>query len=111
LINALEAPETEPSEACPQVDVFPYEMTTDDVLRERLQMLEEVCAQGAPDWVLHMTKNSLSWAMLDARLRSVPTDVLQRTAQRMQRLAQHPQMNDDHARTNQAVYAALQERQ
>lgn len=111
LINALEAPQTEPSAACPQIDAFPFEMTTDAILRERLQVLEEACSLGAPDEVLHWAKNALSWAMLATRLRSVPTTILERTAQRMQRLSQHPQMNDEHNRTNRAVYAALQERQ
>lgn len=110
LINAFEAPQTEPSATCPQVDAFPFEMITDETLRERLLVLEEACSLGAPDEVLHSAKNALSWAMLDARLRSVPTAILERAGQRMQRLSEHPQMNDNHVRTNSALHAALQER-
>lgn len=86
------------------------DLSFDEALREQFRMLEEVCSQGAPNWVLHLAKDALSWGMLDARLRSVPMGTLQRAAQRIQRLSQHPHMsNDEHARAR-AIYTALQER-
>jgi nucleoside-diphosphate-sugar epimerase len=109
LINAFEAPQANHSATCPQVDNFPFEMTTDARLVERLRALERVCAEGAPNEVLHEAKDNLSWTMLDTRLRSVSKTVLERIARRMANVSYREQLTDEHRRINSTVNAALRQ--
>ncbi len=111
LISAFEASQTDASESCAQVDRFPFEISTNNVLARRLHNLEAACAEGAPDGALHQARDELSWAMLDARLRRVVPRVLQRTAQRMEILSGRQPMNEEHTRINDAVRLALGEAQ
>ncbi len=111
LINGFEASQTDSSETCIQVDRFPFLVETNGIFVQKLHMLELACKESASDNTLHRIKDELSWTMLDARLRRVPVDSLQRTARRMEILSGKQHMNEEDMRINSAVYTALQARQ
>lgn len=108
LINGFEAAQTSPSESCPQADRFPFVVEGDDCLAEDYKVLAFAAAENAPYEVLHEAKDNLSWSMLDARLRRVPQDTMQRTAERMERMPYHT-MNEEHLQTNEAIARRLSE--
>ncbi len=110
LISAIEAPLTAPSATCPEVDVFPVHTESRSRPRHHVDELEKLCAENAPDHVLHRVKDRLSWELLDALLARVPIDCLGRTAHRAARTSGTADLTDLHRRIDAAIYEALRKR-
>lgn len=110
LINALEAPEAVTSIGCSQVDRFNFTVHSSNDVRQRLGNLASMCIEGASNKKLHDVKNEILWTILDARLKRLSPEILQRTARRMRELSEYCSMNEEHSRTNGAVYTELQAR-
>ena len=77
------------------------------MVNERLQDLEQACADSSPAQRLHDAKDALSWALLDARLAKIPQNTLQRVALRVERERGRHAVYEEHEKTNQAIKKAL----
>lgn len=107
LINAFEAPQASHSVASPQVDSFPLEIKTTPQLAASMAALEAVCLSNGSDDELRQASAALSWSMLDARLGSVPADVLARSNNKIVGRQDYEQLPAEHRRTAEAVGRAL----
>lgn len=108
LINAWEAPETKPSESCPEVDRTPFAVAHDAELDACFDELAKACADNATDEELREIMDTLAWKMLEARLRRVPVEVLKRNAIRMSRIP--PDMiASEHRRINNVLFRVYEE--
>ena len=80
LISAFEATGARRS-WCPDVDVFPLQMTAADGLDEQMHALASTCARTEEPGVVRAALDELSWSLFDATLSAVPRQVLTRAVQ------------------------------
>jgi hypothetical protein len=80
LISAFEATGARRS-CCPDVDMFPLQMASADVLDERMYALAGTCARTEDPGAVRAALDELSWSLFDATLSAVPRPVLTRAAQ------------------------------
>jgi nucleoside-diphosphate-sugar epimerase len=77
LLNAFEAAQAERS-PCPRADAFALKMAPVPGLAERMQALEDVCARTQQPRPVRAALDELSWSLLDATLKAVPSRELAR---------------------------------
>ncbi|HSX44830.1 MAG TPA: SDR family NAD(P)-dependent oxidoreductase [Candidatus Saccharimonadales bacterium] len=103
LISGLEAHDSNSAKATPQIDTFSLGFGDATELRKYVDRLYNN-QQSATPQQLKTDLDDLSWSLLDARLKAVPTEVIDRTAKRIAR--QPSQTADaDHHRTDQVLLA------
>jgi dTDP-4-dehydrorhamnose reductase len=111
LINFSEAPQAQASATCPEVDVFPLEIESDQELIDKFYELGQACQyEDNPD-LLREKNRMFSWAMLNSRLRTVPITVIERAAKRIPQHQAIQMLTDEHIKTNTAIEEILVQRQ
>jgi nucleoside-diphosphate-sugar epimerase len=110
LINAIEADAVDESVNCPAVDTFPLEIATTPELMQKYEELRMAYKNTDHNGLLRTQNQALGWAMLDARLMRLPTEVLERQAARVQSIAATESLSPEHEQTGEAIRAALRAR-
>jgi nucleoside-diphosphate-sugar epimerase len=100
LLNAYEAAALV-SPAVPAADAFQLRFAADPRLRAMLSRLHGTCARTYDPVPLRQELNELSWALLDATLRTAPQQVLLRSAALAK--AHWDTMSPDHRRILEAI--------
>jgi len=117
LISALEWPVRpaiggrDPRTGVEQVDCFSIEYASREAFDSMLSMLEAACRDNEPPDLLRKKEQLLSWARFEARLETVPGDIINRTVERIrQATAQGLTFNTEHGTINELILAAAEVR-
>lgn len=111
LINSLEAMQASTSETCHQVDRVPFAVIPNEGFHQSLHAVETAAAQNTSSEDLRVLQNSLSWSMLEVRLKGLPTESIKHLADRMRKESLRRKFSEEHARINEVLYQELLSRQ
>ncbi|MGZ6005270.1 MAG: polysaccharide biosynthesis protein [Candidatus Saccharimonadales bacterium] len=112
LLNSIEVHDVEAARSCPEVDSFPLEIAASDDVKFALDALKDAFdISDGPK--LRELNQELAWAMLDARIAKLPTEVVEAICKPIQKapekiIAKNP---EEFGRTNQAFLRELAARQ
>jgi dTDP-4-dehydrorhamnose reductase len=107
LVSSLEADSSRPSITCPEIDSFPLEFQFNRQLERAFQALKSVLDNPGSDVIfLKKANRELSWAILDARLDKLPTEVLEPIYMHASSL-KNVNSNSEHDKVNLAINQAI----